>query len=96
MVGDVGRPPGDTRRESVHALLSLTRKDITWRSLRHNRPLCPIVFQYLSWLIRSRPIAKSYQRTPESDFAFMQIAMFRLMFKRLAQKSMFGHALRVF
>ena len=43
-----------------------------------------IVERTLGWLNRSRRLAKSYERTPESDKAFVQIAMIHLMLKRLA------------
>lgn len=43
-----------------------------------------IVERTFGWLNRSRRLAKSYERTPESDKAFMQIAMIHLMVKRLA------------
>ena len=43
-----------------------------------------IVERTFGWLNRSRRLAKSYERTPESDEAFVQIAMIHLMVKRLA------------
>ena len=43
-----------------------------------------IVERTFGWLNRSRRLAKSYQRTPESDEAFFQVAMIHLMVKRLA------------
>jgi putative transposase len=36
------------------------------------------------WLNRSRRLSKSYERTPESDQAFVYIAMIHLMVRRLA------------
>ncbi len=35
------------------------------------------------WLYRSRRLAKSFERTTESDAAFVQVAMIHLMVKRL-------------
>lgn len=46
-----------------------------------------IVERTFGWLNRSRRLAKSYERTPESDRAFIQIAMIHLMVKRLANDS---------
>ncbi len=43
-----------------------------------------IVERTFGWLNRSRRLAKSYERTSESDEAFVQIAMIHLMVKRLA------------
>ena len=43
-----------------------------------------IVERTFGWLNRSRRLAKSYERTPESDHAFVQIALIHLMVKRLA------------
>ena len=43
-----------------------------------------IVERTFGWLNRSRRLAKSYERTLESDEAFVQIAMIHLMVKRLA------------
>ena len=43
-----------------------------------------IVERTFGWLNRSRRLAKSYERTPESDRAFLHIAMIHLMVKRLA------------
>lgn len=43
-----------------------------------------IVERTFGWLNRSRRLAKSYERTPESDRAFVHIAMIHLMVKRLA------------
>lgn len=43
-----------------------------------------IVERTFGWLNRSRRLAKSYERTPESDAAFVYIAMIHLMIKRLA------------
>jgi putative transposase len=43
-----------------------------------------IVERTFGWLNRSRRLAKSYERTPESDHAFVQIALIHLMIKRLA------------
>lgn len=42
-----------------------------------------IVERTFGWLNRSRRLAKSYERTPESDYAFVQIALIHLMVKRL-------------
>ena len=42
-----------------------------------------IVERTFGWLNRSRRLAKSYERTIESDEAFVQIAMIHLMVKRL-------------
>lgn len=43
-----------------------------------------IVERTFGWLNRSRRLAKSYERTPESDHAFVTIAMIHLLAKRLA------------
>lgn len=43
-----------------------------------------IVERTFGWLNRSRRLAKSFERTTESDEAFVQIAMIHLMAKRLA------------
>jgi putative transposase len=43
-----------------------------------------IVERTFGWLNRSRRLAKSYERTIESDHAFVTIAMIHLMVKRLA------------
>lgn len=43
-----------------------------------------IVERTFGWLNRSRRLAKSYERTPESDHALVLIAMIHLMVKRLA------------
>jgi len=43
-----------------------------------------IVERTFGWLNRSRRLSKSYERTPESDQAFVYIAMIHLMVKRLA------------
>ncbi len=43
-----------------------------------------IVERTFGWLNRSRRLAKSFERTVESDAAFVQIAMIHLMVKRLA------------
>lgn len=43
-----------------------------------------IVERTFGWLNRSRRLSKSYERTPESDHAFVQIALIHLMVKRLA------------
>lgn len=43
-----------------------------------------IVERTFGWLNRSRRLAKSYERTIESDHAFVQIALIHLMIKRLA------------
>jgi len=43
-----------------------------------------IVKRTFGWLNRSRRLAKSYERTPESDQALVLIAMIHLMVKRLA------------
>ena len=42
-----------------------------------------IVERTFGWLNRSRRLAKSFERTTESDEAFFQIAMIHLMVKRL-------------
>lgn len=46
-----------------------------------------IVERTFGWLNRSRRLAKSFERTPESDQAFIQVAMIHLMVKRLAKRS---------
>lgn len=43
-----------------------------------------IVERTFGWLNRSRRLAKSYERTPQSDHAFVLIALIHLMVKRLA------------
>ena len=43
-----------------------------------------LVERTFGWLNRSRRLAKSYERTLESDHAFVQIALIHLMVKRLA------------
>lgn len=43
-----------------------------------------IVERTFGWLNRSRRLAKSYERTIESDHAFVTVAMIQLMVKRLA------------
>lgn len=43
-----------------------------------------IVERTFGWLNRSRRLAKSFERTPESDAAFVRVAMIHLMVKRLA------------
>lgn len=43
-----------------------------------------IVERTFGWLNRSRRLAKSYERTTESDHAFVHIALIYLMVKRLA------------
>ena len=43
-----------------------------------------IVERTFGWLNRSRRLAKSFERTPESDAAFVQVAMIQLMIKRIA------------
>lgn len=43
-----------------------------------------IVERTFGWLNRSRRLSKSYERTPESDQAFLYVAMIHLMVKRLA------------
>jgi putative transposase len=43
-----------------------------------------IVERTFGWLNRWRRLSKSYERTPESDTAFVYIAMIHLMVKRLA------------
>jgi len=43
-----------------------------------------IVERTFGWLNRSRRLAKSYERTTESDHAFVHIALIHLMVKRLA------------
>ena len=43
-----------------------------------------IVERTFGWLNRSRRLAKSYERTMESDHAFVTVAMIHLMVKRLA------------
>jgi putative transposase len=43
-----------------------------------------IVERTFGWLNRSRRLAKSYERTIESDHAFVTVAMIHLMVKRLA------------
>lgn len=43
-----------------------------------------IVERTLGWLNRSRRLAKSFERTTQSDTAFVQLAMIHLMVKRLA------------
>lgn len=43
-----------------------------------------IVERTFGWLNRSRRLAKSYERTIESDRAFVTVAMIHLMVKRLA------------
>ncbi len=43
-----------------------------------------IVERTFGWLNRSRRLAKSYERTLESDQAFVLIAMIHLMIKRIA------------
>lgn len=42
-----------------------------------------IVERTFGWLNRSRRLAKSFERTIESDEAFVQVAMIHLMIKRL-------------
>lgn len=42
-----------------------------------------IVERTFGWLNRSRRLSKSYERTIESDKAFVQVAMIHLMLKRL-------------
>ena len=42
-----------------------------------------LVERTFGWLNRSRRLSKSYERTPESDYAFVQIALIHLMVKRL-------------
>lgn len=42
-----------------------------------------IVERTFGWLNRSRRLAKSFERTIESDLAFLHIAMIHLMVKRL-------------
>ena len=44
-----------------------------------------IVERTFGWLNRSRRLSKSYERTPESDEAFVYIAMIYLMVKRLTR-----------
>lgn len=43
-----------------------------------------IVERTFGWLNRSRRLAKSFERTIESDEAFLRVAMIQLMVKRLA------------
>ena len=43
-----------------------------------------IVERTFGWLNRSRRLSKSFERTTESDAAFIHIAMIQLMVKRLA------------
>jgi putative transposase len=43
-----------------------------------------IVERTFGWLNRSRRLSKSYERTTESDKAFLHIAMIHLMVRRLA------------
>jgi putative transposase len=43
-----------------------------------------IVERTFGWLNRSRRLSKSYERTIESDHAFLHVAMIHLMIKRLA------------
>lgn len=43
-----------------------------------------IVERTFGWLNRSRRLAKSYERTIQSDQAFIHVAMIHLMIKRLA------------
>jgi putative transposase len=42
-----------------------------------------IVERTFGWLNRSRRLAKSFERTAESDAAFVQLAMIQFMVKRL-------------
>ena len=43
-----------------------------------------IVERTFGWLCRSRRLSKSYERTTESDRAFIYVAMIHLMLRRLA------------
>jgi putative transposase len=43
-----------------------------------------IVERTFGWLNRSRRLAQCYERTIESDRAFVAVAMIHLMYKRLA------------
>jgi putative transposase len=44
-----------------------------------------IVERTFGWLNRSRRLAKSFERTTQSDAAFVHVAMIHLMVKRLAK-----------
>jgi hypothetical protein len=45
-----------------------------------------IVERTFGWLNRSRRLAKSFERTTQSDAAFVHVAMIHLMVKRLAKE----------
>ena len=48
-----------------------------------------VVERTLGWLGRQRRLSKDYEELPESSAAWVQIAMSRLMLRRLAQKPAF-------
>ena len=48
-----------------------------------------VVERTLGWLGRQRRLSKDYEELPESSAAWVQIAMSRLMLRRMAQKPAF-------
>jgi putative transposase len=62
-------------------LVGLVRRSSTRFEIQTKRW---IVERTFGWLNRSRRLVKSYERTPESDHAFVHIAMIHLMIRRLA------------
>lgn len=81
----------------IGVMLLLARSAATWAACNNACErvnaylLTPVNIQFYhkfkdarGWLNRSRRLSKSYERTIESDRAFLQIAMIHLMLKRLA------------
>ena len=74
--GAVELPPGDSAaRGGARGFAVLPRR---WA-----------VARTLGWLGRQRRLSKDYEELPESSAARVQIAMSRLMLRRMAQKPAF-------
>jgi putative transposase len=65
----------------MHMMPPVGLRHIGWRLLPHRW----IVERTLGWLMRNRRLSKDYERKVQSSESFMEVAMIRLILKRLAR-----------